>query len=74
MLEQTLKIAQELKTVAVGGVSVASVEIVPNVINTVIIPNTASEANLIQIIVQILIGVATLIKLLKKPKKNTDNE
>lgn len=62
-------INETLKTLGIGTMSIASIQTTPAIIDTIITPDTMHEANLIQLMVQVIVGLATIFKLFQKNKK-----
>lgn len=55
---------QKIKPLLIGATGLVSTEVSPEIINTV----TSDAPNVIQIVVQLVIAIATLVKMFKKSK------
>lgn len=53
-----------LRDTILGTSSVGAIEVIPEVVKTIDI----SDPNIFQIVLQIIVAVATLVKMFKKPK------
>jgi hypothetical protein len=72
----TLKSMIEIlnKPLAVGLGAIAASEVAEQTVTTVTDAADGNPAQAVHILVQIIIGIATLIKMFRKPKQSTDEK